>query len=154
MVSSEFVRFVISGGVAAAANFGSRFVFSLWLPYEAAVTCAYGVGMVTAFVLMRSFAFRAQAAPWRSQVGAFVLVNLLAVAQTVVISSLLARWALPALGWQWHAEAVAHAVGVAVPVLTSYLGHRHATFGKGRRASEPASAPPRAAVPGDTGAQP
>jgi DNA-binding transcriptional MocR family regulator len=51
-----------------------------------------------------------------------------AVAQTLAISLALAWWLLPALGVERHVEAIAHAVGVAVPVVTSYLGHRRFTF--------------------------
>jgi putative flippase GtrA len=44
------------------------------------------------------------------------------------VSLLLARWLLPAAGVEQHVEAIAHAFGVAVPVITSYFGHRLATF--------------------------
>jgi len=62
---SAFVRYLVAGGVAAAANFGSRFVFSLWWPFEVAVTAAFLVGLVSGFFLMRGYAFRAQAVPSR-----------------------------------------------------------------------------------------
>ena len=55
--NTSVIGYLASGGIAAAANYGSRFVFSLWLPFEAAVVAAYLVGMVTAFLLMRRFAF-------------------------------------------------------------------------------------------------
>ena len=44
------------------------------------------------------------------------------------ISMLLAYWALPALGVQAFVHEIAHAVGVMVPVFTSYLGHKHFSF--------------------------
>ena len=47
---------------------------------------------------------------------------------TLVISLLLARWLLPSLGIVTHAEALAHLVGVLVPVVTSYFGHKFLTF--------------------------
>ncbi len=125
---ASVVGYLASGGVAAAANFGSRFLFSRWLPYEAAVVAAYGVGMVTAFVLMRHFAFQAVTTSTRSQLLGFCLVNLAAVLQTVAVSSLLNWLVLPALGVPGNHEAISHAVGVAVPVLTSYFGHRYLTF--------------------------
>jgi putative flippase GtrA len=124
----RFLRFLAAGGVAAGANFGSRFAFSLWLAYPLAIVLAYCVGMVTAFVLMRRYVFDARGRDLRPQAVKFVLVNLLAVAQTLVVSLALARWLLPALGWHWQLEAVAHAAGVAVPVVTSYLLHQRATF--------------------------
>jgi putative flippase GtrA len=124
---------VLAGGVAAAANYGSRFLFSAWMPYPAAITCAYLVGMAVAFVLMRKYVFSAAGQPMLPQVWKFAIVNLLALLQTLVVSLVLARWLLPALGVQQHVEAIAHLVGVIVPVFTSFIGHRQATF---RRAAE------------------
>jgi len=50
------------------------------------------------------------------------------VLQTLIISVVLARWLLPALGVVQRVEAIAHLIGVMVPVVTSYVGHRIATF--------------------------
>jgi len=126
--AGRFGRFLLAGGIAAAANFGSRFLFSRVLPYEAAVVAAYLVGMATAFVLMRRYAFGPGQGSVRRQVLAFTLVNAAAVLQTVLISSLLARWWLPAVQFPLDHQATAHAIGVGVPVLTSYLGHKYLTF--------------------------
>lgn len=126
--TAQFLRFAVAGGVAALANFGSRFGFSLWLPYPAAIVMAYLVGMTVAFLLMREFVFRGATRSLAHQLASFAAVNLLAVLQTLGVSLLLARWALPAAGMQAHAETVAHAVGVAVPVFTSFLAHRAFTF--------------------------
>ena len=125
---AQFGRYLLAGGVAAAANFGSRFVFSRWLPFEAAVVLAYGVGMVTAFLLMRRYAFGAGTHSLSRQAATFAGINVLAVAQTLLVSSLLLRVLLPALGVSLHAEAIAHAVGVLVPVVSSYFGHKLLTF--------------------------
>lgn len=126
--NSRFLRFLVAGGVAAAANYGSRFAFSIWFSFSVAIVLAYCVGMLTAFVLMRRFVFAAHGRSMAPQVAKFVLVNGLAVLQTLAVSLFLARWAFPALGVNWHVEAMAHAAGVAVPVFTSYVLHKHATF--------------------------
>jgi putative flippase GtrA len=128
VLSAQFLRFVLAGGVAAAANYGSRFLFSAWLPYPAAITCAYLVGMAVAFALMRQYVFSGAGQPMLPQVAKFAIVNLLALLQTLVVSLVLARWVLPAVGVREHVEAIAHLVGVAVPVFTSFVGHRQATF--------------------------
>ena len=128
MLSAQFLRFVLAGGVAAGANYGSRFLFSAWLPYPAAITCAYLVGMAVAFALMRQYVFSGAGQPMLPQVAKFAIVNLLALLQTLVVSLVLARWVLPAAGVREHVEAIAHLVGVAVPVFTSFIGHRQATF--------------------------
>lgn len=126
--AARFGRYLLAGGAAAAANYGSRFVFSTWMPFEAAVVLAFLVGLVTGFTLMRQFVFDAAGKPVRAQAVKYLGVNLLALAQTLLVSSVLARWLLPLLGVETYVEAIAHAFGVAVPVVTSYFGHRHATF--------------------------
>jgi putative flippase GtrA len=82
-----------------------------------------------AFVLMRAFVFSAQERAMGPQVLKFAAVNLVALAQTLLISILLARWALPALGMAASlARSVGHLAGVTAPVVTSYFAHRMITF--------------------------
>ena len=128
LLTPQFIRFLLAGGIAAAANFGSRFVFSQWLPYGVAIVLAYLVGMTVAFVLMRRHVFTDSQSALGPQIVKFAGVNLLAVLQTLLISLVLARWLLPTLGVLEHGEAIAHLVGVVVPVFTSYFGHRLLTF--------------------------
>lgn len=132
-MSGRFLRFLLVGGFAAAVNFGSRIVLDLFMAYVPAIVLAYGIGMLTAFVLNRRFVFTGAGNPVSHQAGWFVLVNLAAVLQTVLVSLLLARWVLPAIGWSWQPETVAHAFGVAVPVVSSYFGHKWLSFAPGKR---------------------
>lgn len=128
MKISRFVRFLAAGGIAAVANFCSRIALSEVLPYAASIVLAYCIGMATAFALNRLFVFSESSNPLSSQVKWFVLVNLAAVAQTLVLSLLFARVIFPYLGMAFHPETIAHAIGVIVPVLTSYIGHRKLSF--------------------------
>jgi putative flippase GtrA len=130
VLSPEILRFLVAGGVAAVVNWASRFGFSRFLPYEAAVVLAYMCGMVTGFFIMRRWVFDAAAQPLRRQAVTYVVVNLFGLAQTLVISSFLARWFLPAIGITQYVEPLAHAVGIAAPVFTSFIGHKRATFKK------------------------
>lgn len=127
-MTPQFAKFLLAGGIAAGANFGSRFLYSFALSYEAAIVAAYITGMIVAFVLMRGHVFDARRGSIGPQAGKFVGVNLLAVAQTLAISLFLARWLLPAIGVVQQVEAIAHLVGVLVPVVTSYFGHKMLTF--------------------------
>ncbi|KQR41413.1 GtrA family protein [Acidovorax sp. Leaf160] len=126
--SRQFVAFLVTGGLAALANFGARIVLNQWMPFSWAVVLAYGVGMVTAFVLARAFVFTDSRQQTHKSVLFFVLVNLVAVAQTWAVSMLLAQWLLPALGVDRFVREIAHGVGVVVPVFTSYLGHKRWSF--------------------------
>jgi putative flippase GtrA len=127
-MAAQFLRFTVAGAIAACANYGSRFIFSLWFPFPAAIVFAYLVGMATAFALMRQHVFEGRGKPMGRQVLWFSVINLLAVLQTLAVSLLLARWLLPAMGIHTHVEAIAHLAGVIFPIATSYLGHRYATF--------------------------
>lgn len=124
----QFVAFVVAGGIAAAVNIGSRIIFSLVMRYEIAILVAYLCGMTVAYSLNRMFVFEASGRGMPSEYVRFALVNLLAVAQVWIVSVGLARLVFPAVGFGWHDETVAHIVGVLVPVVTSYLGHKHFSF--------------------------
>ncbi|MDR7135216.1 putative flippase GtrA [Lysobacter niastensis] len=128
MISTRFIRFLAAGGVAAVFNFGSRIALSQVMPYVPAIAGAYCIGMTTAFMLNRLFVFDDSGGSMGHQATWFVLVNLAAVVQTIAMSVLFARWVFPAVGMSFHPETVAHALGVAVPVFTSYLGHKHISF--------------------------
>lgn len=128
IANSQFLRFLAAGGIAAAANFISRILFSHYICYELAIVMAYLIGMTLAFVLMRGAVFMADGGSLRRQVAWFTGVNILAVVQTLVVSLLFARYILPAFGVYEKAELIGHAFGVAVPIVTSYVGHRLFTF--------------------------
>jgi putative flippase GtrA len=126
--SRQFLVFLLTGGFAAAVNFGSRILYNRAMPFSPAVICAYITGMITAFVLAKLFVFRESRQATHRAAGWFILVNVVAVAQTWAISMLLVKWVLPALGVTAFAREIAHGVGVVVPVFTSYLGHKHFSF--------------------------
>jgi putative flippase GtrA len=58
----------------------------------------------------------------------FTLINVAAVVQTLLVSIGLSKYVLPAFGVQKFVPEIAHMVGVAVPIFTSYLGHREWSF--------------------------
>jgi putative flippase GtrA len=127
-LSHQFLLFLLTGGTAAAVNFGSRILYSVWLPFSYAVILAYLTGMVTAFVLAKLFVFKASQQSMQRSAVFFVIVNLVAIAQTWAISMLLLYVVFPAWGFSFYAAESAHAVGVVVPVFTSYLGHKRWSF--------------------------
>lgn len=126
--SRQFLGFLLTGGIAAAVNFGSRIIYSRWLDFSAAVILAYLTGMVTAFALARIFVFTTTQQSLHRSGAFFVLVNVVAALQTWAISMGLAYYVLPWLGVIHFAMEIAHAIGVAVPVFTSYIGHKRWSF--------------------------
>ena len=127
-MSRQFVIFLVTGGVAAAVNFSSRILYNHWVDFSVAVVLAYLTGMVTAFVLARYFVFTESSQSMQRSALWFVAVNMVAVIQTWVISMLLAYYVLPRAGFTRFIPEIAHAVGVVVPVFTSFLGHKRFSF--------------------------
>jgi len=128
----EFGRFLITGGIAAGVNVLSRWLLNAALGYEVAVVVAYLIGMTTAYLLSRLFVFAKSGRSTASEAFRFAVVNVFALAQVWLVSVGLARLAFPAIGFTWHAEDIAHVIGVVVPAVTSYFGHRHYSFAKTR----------------------
>ncbi len=118
----------MTGGFAAAVNWSSRILYNLWMPYSYAIVVAYLTGMVTAFVLAKVFVFTTSTQSTVRSLLIFSVVNIAAVIQTWAVSVLLAYYLLPLLGMIWHTKEIAHLAGVAVPVFTSYVGHKRFTF--------------------------
>ena len=125
---SRFALFVLAGGAAALINILSRIALNWIMPYEVAIVVAYLCGMTAAYLFNKHFVFAASGRGVASEYVRFALVNLVAIAQVWVVSVGLARFIFPAVGFVWHADTVAHVVGVAVPVFTSYVGHKHFSF--------------------------
>lgn len=124
----QFVRFLLSGGVAAALNYGSRFLFSMAMPFEFAVICAWFVGATSGFLLFRFLVFPYASKPIHDQIVAFVAVSAFGGVLTWVISLGLANYVLPALNYPGPIEATAHAIGIAIPIVTSFFGHKWLSF--------------------------
>ncbi|TDN67193.1 GtrA family protein [Paraburkholderia sp. BL10I2N1] len=126
--SKDFLMFLLTGGFAAAVNWGSRIVYNIWVPYSVAIVVAYITGMITAFILAKLFVFTKSTQSTARSVFFFTLVNLVAVLQTWAVSIGLAYYLFPRVGLNWHTRDIAHLIGVAVPVFTSYLGHKKWSF--------------------------
>lgn len=124
----RIVLFLLAGGIAAAVNILSRIVLNLAMPYEAAIVVAYLCGMTTAYVINKAWVFDASGRGVTHEYMRFALVNAAAIVQVWLVSVGLARLVFPWIGFAWHAETIAHVIGTAVPIFTSYLGHKHFTF--------------------------
>ena len=134
MLDNRIVRFLLAGGMAAACNFGSRFIYSQFMPFSYAVLLAFMTGLTVGFLLSKRYVFTTSSNSVAHEMGWFVLINLLGLVQTwglsVYLVELLPQYSVfgqnPS-GQAW-AEAVAHFAGVLLPVVTSYVGHRYLTF--------------------------
>ncbi|HQQ74342.1 MAG TPA: GtrA family protein, partial [Pseudomonadales bacterium] len=124
----QFLRFFFSALAAAAVNFIARLSLDAYLGYNKAIVVAYLIGTVFAFFLYQHEVFGKGARPLWQEIGLFVFVTLAAVAQTLIVSVLLADHLFLVIGWNWHNKEVAHIIGMGVPMFSSYLGHKYLTF--------------------------
>jgi putative flippase GtrA len=129
-MSAEFLKFLVTGGLAAIVNLASRYGLNYFMPFEVAVVVAYLAGMTTAYILARLFVFRASGRSVASEFRRFALVNVVALVLVWLISVGFARFIFPALGFTWHVDDVSHFIGVLAPAVTSYFGHRLYTFAR------------------------
>jgi len=127
-ISIQFFVFFVMGGLAALVNIGSRIFYNQWFSFSISIVMAYLSGMITAFVLARLYVFKKSEQPLSKSIAFFILVNLVAVIQTWLISLGLAYYLLPQLHVVHYVKDISHAVGVIIPVFTSYIGHKQFSF--------------------------
>ena len=127
-INAEFIKFVMAGGVAALINFSSRIILSFVFDYVTAIVIAYLLGMATAYGLCRLFVFLPTRNNNLQQIGYFSLVNIFAILQTLAVSLVLVSYLHFFTDDIALREALAHFVGVCIPIFTSYLGHKFLTF--------------------------
>ncbi len=130
VTSITFFRFLVAGGMAAVINLTGRYFLNLVTGFETAVLLAYLIGMITAYVLMRSFVFQVSGRSVASEFRRFAIVNIFGLFLVMAVSVGLARRVFPAIGLTWHAHDIAHLIGVSVPAVASYFGHGAYTFAR------------------------
>lgn len=127
---NEFFQFLLVGGLAAGVNFVSRIGFSELVSYRVAIVLAYLVGMLTAFILSKHYVFEKSGRPLKDELRDFTIVNIFAAIQVWLISVGLAEYFFPYISFTFYPEEVAHLIGLGIPAITSYLGHKHFSFKK------------------------
>lgn len=126
----EFFQFMMVGGFSAGVNFVSRIGFSELVSYRYAIIFAYLVGMITAFLLSKHYVFEKSGRPFKDELRDFTIVNIFAVIQVWLISVGLAEYFFPYISFTFYPEEVAHLIGLGIPVISSYFGHKHFSFRK------------------------
>ena len=127
---SEFFQFLMVGGLAAGINFISRIGFSELVSYRVAIVLAYLIGMLTAFILSKRYVFEKSGRHFKDELRDFTVVNIFAVIQVWLISVGLAEYFFPYIVFTFYPEEVAHLIGLAIPAITSYFGHKYFSFRK------------------------
>ena len=126
---AQFFKFLVVGGVAALLNILSRILFSIFTKYTVAVVLAFFVGLTTAFLLNKYYVFKKSVhQSWKTEYFYFFLVNILGLAQTILISHLFVYIIFPYMDFSFYPKTVAHIMGVVIPVFTSFIGHKYFSF--------------------------
>ena len=124
----QFLLFLLTGGFAALINVLSRVALSIFLKFELAILIAYGIGMITAYLLAKKFVFLAPQKSYKRSFAAFALVNLIAVIQTWLVSMGIRMWLMQIFSTISLVDLMAHCFGVAIPIFTSFYGHKYISF--------------------------
>lgn len=128
--NKQFLLFLMTGGVSALINFLSRFVYNQWVSFSAAIMLSYLTGVIVAFLLAKLFVFKQSHRSLFASFLIFSLVNVFAALQTLIVTLGLVYYILPKLHIILFAKELAHAIGIATPIFSSYFGHKHWTFGE------------------------
>jgi putative flippase GtrA len=123
-----FSRFIVSGGVAALVNVSLRYLLNFIVPFGWAVVFAYICGMLTAYLLARTFVFTRSGSTNASTLKRFTIVNMGSLAIVWIVSVVLAKAVFPALAFTWHANDIAHVTGVCATAFSSYFAHKNWSF--------------------------
>lgn len=123
----QFLSFLLVGGGAAVLHWLARFGLSEFMPFAWAVVFAYLIGMAAAFVLNSIFVFPSSTKPRAAQARDFALVNILFLPVVLLVSVGLSA-GLKHLGLKHHAEELAHALAIPVPMLATFLIYKFFAF--------------------------
>lgn len=127
-MSLQFSFFLLSGALASLLHWSSRFLFSLYFDFQTSIVLAFLVGLLSGFIFLRFFVFKKSQNSIQSQAIRYFTINMLALAQTFAVSVLMLNILQRYIEDKAISEAISHAMGIVVPVFTSYLGHKYFTF--------------------------
>ena len=124
----EFIRFILVGGFAASVNFISRIMLNTVYSFRISIVIAYIIGMITAYILTKFFVFSPSGKHPLKEFTYFAIVNGVAIIQVWVISVVLAEYFFPSMDLNFYPNEIAHFIGISIPVVTSYYGHKYFSF--------------------------
>lgn len=128
ILTKQFATFLVTGSIAAAVNFFSRITYSLVLPFYVSVAVAYLTGMVASYFLMMRYVFFGHETPLAKSVTTFIFINLISLLQNWLVTMAMEYYVLPTVGIVQYSTYIASIVGIAFPVVWSFMGYRRYSF--------------------------
>lgn len=124
----QFIYFLLAGGIAAVVNFTVGFAFSGMLPYHGDIILGHLSGMVVAFFLFEGRVFGRSIESRQVEVTTFVIVNIFSIIQTWFVYVGLHSYVFPSIHMTFYPDVIARVIAIAIPVFTSFIGHKYLTF--------------------------
>lgn len=131
LLSTQFLRFVLANSFAAFINIITRLLGSLVMFDVWAVVAGFCAGLSTSYLLCRGFVFQTMRRASLPEILRFTVINLLALLLTWLVYHWSLQWLVvarmgPATNQTLRTSA--HALGVAAPVLFSFVAQKTFTF--------------------------
>jgi putative flippase GtrA len=131
LLSAQFLRFVLANSFAAGINIFTRFLGTLVMLDAWAVVAGFCAGLSTSYLLCRGFVFQAVSRATAAEVLRFTIINVLSLGLTWLVYHQSLQWLVSAQMGSANDQALrtsAHALGVAAPVLFSFVAQKTFTF--------------------------
>lgn len=128
LYTKQFAIFLVTGTIAAAANFFSRIAYSIFLPFYISVALSYVTGMVVSFIMMRKIVFRGYTTPFIRSLITFIFINLFSFFQNWGITMGMEYTILPKFGVQAYSADISSLTGIALPVVISFILYKKYSF--------------------------
>lgn len=129
--SSQFLRFLLANTFAAMANIGTKLIASFVFSDAGAVIAGFLVGLSSSYLLCKGYVFQSSRTIRGGEVMRFTVINLMALLITYftykqVLAGLHLIAGLSQL--DKRVQTTAHAIGVATPMVFSFIAQKTLTF--------------------------
>lgn len=130
-VTAQFTRFIVANSFAAAANIGVKFGSFFLVGDPLSVVLGFLAGLSTSYMLCRNYVFQTVGSPRYGEMARFTGINLVGLAITFwtyqTVLALLSRMS-PVPTGPLSLQTIAHGLGVAAPILLSFVAQKTLTF--------------------------
>lgn len=131
LLSAQLLRFVLANSFAAIINIVTRLLTSMVMFDAWAVVAGFFAGLSSSYLLCRGFVFRTMRRASLPEILRFTGINLLALVLTWLVYHLSLHWLVASkmgAATDQTLRTSAHAIGVAAPVLFSFVAQKTFTF--------------------------
>ena len=122
------MAFLFIGTFTALINLLSRIFYNNYMSFPNAVIMAFLTGMIVGFILYKIFVFKKSIHSTFKEIYLYIMVNFVTIIQTYLISVGLEKYLFPYIEFEYYPKFIAHIFGVAIPALSSFIGHKYFTF--------------------------